>query len=334
MDLNQPQDDDMDLGGIEGVKKRLASDFIEQKVAALSEAFNYGQAGLDLVIEVLKDPSSPIQSVAYLLLKERAEQQVKEALQQYYGESIKSHELYQKFVISATYELRTPINGMIGFLKLIMEGMADNPEEERDFLEEAHKLALNLCKRINDILDITTIEANKMDLNLGEVKLDKLFKDVENFAQPLVQRKHLSLSLQMPTNFDEIILYSNYQRLLEVMLNLVDNAIKFTDEGGITISVEVIKKKVYFDSREFSNMVKIKVADTGIGLSFYEQRKLFQPFGKLKSSEGQNVSPGICLGLALSKRFVQLMGGEMNFFSAGENMGSTVTFTIPMSFSA
>ena len=86
--LNQPRSDDLVLGGLEGIKKRLASDTIEQKVAALAEAFNYGKAGLDLVIEVLKEQSSPIQSVAYLLLKERAEQQVKEALQQYYGEKI------------------------------------------------------------------------------------------------------------------------------------------------------------------------------------------------------------------------------------------------------
>jgi hypothetical protein len=91
--LNQPRSTDLVLGGLEGVKKRLASEAVEQKVAALADAFNYGEAGLALVIEVLKEQSSPIQSVAYLLLKGRAEQQVKEALQQYYGEKIKSHEL-------------------------------------------------------------------------------------------------------------------------------------------------------------------------------------------------------------------------------------------------
>ncbi|MGB5961897.1 MAG: HAMP domain-containing sensor histidine kinase [Coleofasciculaceae cyanobacterium] len=318
--------------GLEKVKRRLSSDLVEQKIAALAEALNYGQAGLNLVIEVLKDPSSPIQSVAYLLLKERAEQEVKEALE-YYEEKIKAHERYQEFVINVVGELRTPINGIIGFQKLLVEGVADDPEEERHFLEEVYRLALNLHKRLNDIQDFAKIEADQMDLTLGEIKLDELFKDVENFARILVEKKNLSLSLKTPTNHHKIILYGDYKQLLRVISNLVDNAIKFTGEGRIKITAEVINKKAYIGSQEFVNMVKIEVIDMGIGVLPNAQNRLFIPFFDSGNHEITNhISRGF--KLALSKKLVEKMGGEMSFYSAGENMGSTVTFTIPMSFSA
>jgi hypothetical protein len=214
--LNQPQSSELVFLGLEGVKKRLANDALEQKITALAEAFNYGEAGLELVIEVLKEPSSPIQSVAYLLLKERAEQQVKEALQQYYREKIKSYELDREWVIDALHELWTPMNAMMGFQKLILDGMADDPEEERDFLEEAHRSGMHLRNLLNDIQDLALIEADRMNLELAEFKLDEVFKDVENF-RALAQAKNLSLSLEMPTNPNEIILYSNCAKLQRVI---------------------------------------------------------------------------------------------------------------------
>jgi signal transduction histidine kinase len=329
--LNQPQSADINLEGLEGVKKRLASEAVEQKVAALAEAFNYGEAGLALVIEVLKDQSSPIQSVAYLLLKERAEQQVKEALQQYYGEKIKSHELDLESVINAVDKLRTPLNGLIGFQKLILEDMADDPEEERDFLKEAQRLGLHLHKLLIDIRDIVRIEADDMHIELGEVKLDEVFKDVEDFRK-LAQKKKLSLYLELPNNHNEIILYSNYAELKRVISNLVDNAIKYTDEGEIKIRAEVIKKKVIVESQEFLHLVKIGVTDTGIGVLSGVQNNLFKPFVNLYGGYTYyNLhGNGIGRGLALSKSLMKKMGGEMNFYSPGEGLGSTVTFTIPM----
>src|SRR4028118_357831 len=178
--LNQPKTGDMVLGGLEGVKRRLASDSVEQKIAALSEAFKYGQAGLDLVIQVLKDKSSPIQSVAYLLLKNKSEQQVNEALQEYFKERIKDDKLPPKLLIRFCDEFRTPLNGAIGSLRLINEGMADDPEEEREFLQEAYRSMLDLLGLCHYLSDIARIEAGEKKLDLGPVKLDELFKDVED----------------------------------------------------------------------------------------------------------------------------------------------------------
>ncbi len=348
--LNQPRSTDLVLGGLEGVKKRLASEAVEQKVAALADAFNYGEAGLALVIEVLKEQSSPIQSVAYLLLKGRAEQQVKEALQQYYGEKIKSHELDPErvinavCVINATYKLQQPLYNLTGCQKLILEGMTDDLEEERELLEEAHKSARDLYNLLNDIADFARIEADKMHLELGEVKLDEVFKDVEEF-RVLAQRKNLSLYLEMPNNHNEISLYSNSQKLQQVMSNLLMNAIEYTHYGGIKISTEVIEKKDSVDRWEFLHMVKIEVTDTGIGVPLNKQNNLFKPFFDLDgdgtliyrphrillyNSDRTSRNDGIGIGLALSKSLVKRMGGEINFYNSGEGLGSTVTFTIPM----
>ncbi|WP_026082836.1 sensor histidine kinase [Mastigocladopsis repens] len=235
----------------------------------------------------------------------------------------------REFLANVTHELRTPLNGIIGFLKLILEGMADDPEEQRQFLQEAHKSSLYLLDIINDILDIARIEADKMELELRSVWLDELFSDVESFMRPQAEGRNLSLRMQMPATSDEIIVYGDYQRLKQVMLNLVGNAIKFTHEGGITISADVVRKKVIFQDQQFPGMVRVRVADTGIGVSLDKQDKLFQIFSQVDSSRTRHYG-GTGLGLAISQKLVEAMGGEVNFYSLGEGLGSTVTFTVPL----
>ena len=110
--------------------------------------------------------------------------------------------------------------------------MAENPEEEREFLEEAHNSAIHLLNLINDLLDIAKIEAGKMELNLTSVKLNDIFKNVEKFIYTQAQQKNLSVKLKLPATYDEVIVYCNYQWLKQVILNLVGNAIKFTHQGG------------------------------------------------------------------------------------------------------
>lgn len=237
--------------------------------------------------------------------------------------------LKSEFLANTTHELRTPLNGIICSLKLIVDGMVDSPEEQSEFINDAHRSALHLLDIINDILDIAKIEAGKMDLEFGPVKLVELFKDVADFTQPQSQQKNLSLNIEHPPTHDEVILYGNYQRLLQVMLNLVGNAIKFTHEGGVTVSAEVLKKPVVFKDEEFPGMVKVRVADTGIGVSLDKQEKLFQSFSQVDGSRTRQYG-GTGLGLTISQKLVETMGGVVNFYSMGEGLGSTVTFTVPL----
>ena len=239
--------------------------------------------------------------------------------------------LKSEFLANVSHEIRTPLNGMIGFLKLILEGMADDTEEQNQFLAEAHHLSIHLLNIINDILDIAKIEAGKMELTYAPVKLDELFSDVENFMRPPAEMKNLSFRMQMPATSDEIIVQSNYQRLLQVMMNLLGNAIKFTHEGGVNVSADLVLKKAKpnFQGQEFPGMVKVCVADTGIGVSLDKQDKLFQLFSQVDGSRTRHYG-GTGLGLAISQKLVEAMGGEVHFYSLGEGLGSTVTFTVPL----
>ena len=246
--------------------------------------------------------------------------------------SLKAEEanrLKSDFLANTSHELRTPLNGIIGFLKLLLEGMADNPAEQQEFLQEAYKSSIHLLNLINDILDIAKIEAGKMNLELTDVELDELLQDVENLIHTQAEQKNLSLQIKHPATLTPVTVYGNYQRLLQVILNLVSNAIKFTHEGGIVISVEIIRKKLICNQQEFPGMAKISVADTGIGVSLEKQDKLFENFFQIDGSHTKSYG-GTGLGLAISQKLVEAMGGTISFYSMGEGLGSTVTFTVPL----
>ncbi|NEQ44758.1 MAG: GAF domain-containing protein [Leptolyngbya sp. SIOISBB] len=234
--------------------------------------------------------------------------------------------LKSEFLANTSHELRTPLNGMIGFLRLILDGMADDPEEQDEFLQEAHKSAIHLLNLINDVLDIAKIEAGKMQIDMSQVKLSELFAAVENFTRPQAERKGLEFVINCPLTRDEIVINGNYQRLLQVMLNLVGNAIKFTHEGHITISAEIKSQKGQFQGQEWPGIVKVSVADSGIGVSLEKQDRLFQTFSQVDGERTRQYG-GTGLGLAISQRLVEAMGGVVQFISMGEGLGSTVTFT-------
>ncbi len=240
-----------------------------------------------------------------------------------------ANRLKSDFLANTSHELRTPLNGIIGFLKLLLEGMADNPEEQREFLQEAYKSSLHLLNLINDILDIAKIEAGKIDLELTDIELDDLFQDVDNLIRTQAEQNNLSFQIKTPATLTPVILYGNYQRLLQVMLNLVGNAIKFTREGGVSVSAEISNKKINWDCQQFPGTVKVSVADTGIGVSLEKQNKLFENFFQVDGSRTKSYG-GTGLGLAISQKLVEAMGGTISFYSMGEGLGSTVTFTVPL----
>jgi signal transduction histidine kinase len=237
--------------------------------------------------------------------------------------------LKSEFLANTSHELRTPLNGMIGFLKLILDGMAEDPDEQLEFIGEAYHSALHLLNVINDVLDIAKIEAGKLQINFAPVSLGELFKDVEDFMCPGARQKRLHFEVVPFPTHDDIIVYGDYQRLLQVMLNLVSNAIKFTHEGGITIAADILKKKVIVDYRDCPGLAKVRVEDTGIGVSLEKQDRLFQSFSQVDGSRTRQYG-GTGLGLAISQRLVEAMGGAVNFYSMGEGLGATVTFTVPL----
>ncbi|WP_341731562.1 GAF domain-containing sensor histidine kinase [Microcoleus sp. EPA2] len=248
-------------------------------------------------------------------------------LEQARAEAVALSQLKSQFLANTSHELRTPLNGILGFLKLLMDGMADDPEEAREFILEAHRSAVLLFNVIDDILDVAKIEAGKMQLDLAPVKLGEVLQQVESLTRVQVEEKRLQFQVQTLSAEEEIIVYGNYRRLLQIILNLTGNAIKFTNEGGIRISTETIKKKVTFQNQQFPGLIKIRVADTGIGVSLDKQDKLFESFFQVDGDRTRKYG-GTGLGLAITQKLVEAMGGTVNFYSMGEGLGSTVTFTV------
>jgi signal transduction histidine kinase len=273
---------------------------------------------LELAKEVADQLGTAIAHATLYRELEAARQQAEEASR-----------LKTEFLANVSHEIRTPLNGMIGFLKLILDGMADDPEEQKQFILEAHKSSLHLLDVISDILDFAKIEADKMELELVPVSIAELFSDVGNFMRLQAEQKNLSFQMHLPDTSDDILVCGDYQRLKQVMLNLVGNAIKFTHEGGVTVNADVVRKTIIFQDREFPGMVKVRVADTGIGVSLDQQDKLFQLFSQVDGSRTRQYG-GTGLGLVISQKLVEAMGGEVHFYSLGEGLGSTVTFNVPL----
>lgn len=259
-------------------------------------------------------------------------QQLEEAraqAQSAYEEAEEASRLKSEFLANTSHELRTPLNGMIGFLKLVLDGMADTPEELEEFVAEAHSSALLLLDIINDILDVAKIEAGKMELDLTTIQLSELFEEVERKTRLQATNRGLFYDIERPPTYDEVVVYGDYQRLLQVMLNLVGNAIKFTKYGSITISTRIIKKAIIVGQQELPGVVEVRVVDTGIGVSLEQQAKLFKSFSQVDGSRTRQYG-GTGLGLVISQKLVEAMGGDVHFYSMGEDLGSTVTFTIPL----
>jgi signal transduction histidine kinase len=280
---------------------------------------HWNQAEIELVQELADQVGT---AIAHATIYQKLEQATIEAEE--------ASRLKSEFLASTSHELRTPLNGILGSLKLVLDGMADSKEEEYEFVEQAYNSALHLLNLINDILDVAKIEAGKLEFELGNISLNEICEDVYKFAHSQAEKKNIDFKINLPATYDKIILYADYQRLLQVMLNLVGNALKFTHEGEINITTEVITKQVYIGQKILPGVVKISVADTGIGVSLEKQEKLFEKFYQVDGSRTKAYG-GTGLGLAISKRLLEAMNGKISFYSMGEYLGSTVTVTIPLS---
>ncbi len=296
------------------IELEFVQELADQVGTAIAHA-NLISASQALATEVQKANSN-------LLQKHRELEEAREQAEE-------TSRLKSEFLANTSHELRTPLNGMIGFLKLVLDGTADSPEEQTEFINEAYISSLHLLNIIDDILDIAKIEAGKLRIELSPVKLSELLSAVAGFISNQVRQKNLNFEIQKLPTDDEIILYGNYQRLLQVMLNLVGNAVKFTHEGGISISMEIIMKRLTVQGADLPGYIKIRVADTGIGVSLDKQDKLFQSFSQVDGSRTRQYG-GTGLGLAISQKLVEAMGGAVNFYSMGEGLGSTVTFTVAL----
>ncbi len=203
---------------------------------------------------------------------------------------------------SVTHELRNPLNGILGMLDLLEDGLSGG--EYKGFLRVAKNTSLLLLNLINDILDFSQMEADSLRIANQMFLLPGVIEECINIVMFQIQKKNLSLKLRLPRNFPKYII-SDKNRYKQILLNLLSNAIKFTSDGMIRIDVTYEYEAA---------LVRSTVSDTGIGISPKEQTHLFKLYGKLDSSKGMNLQ-GVGLGLTICKQLAEKMGGEITLKS-------------------
>lgn len=223
-----------------------------------------------------------------------------------------------QFLTIMSHEMRTPLNGILGVLDLLKTTKLG--KKQNRYVDIASASGEILLEHVNEALDITRIETGTLALNPLEFDLQELISSVADVLEPLAQEKDLVLSAQIDEGLRRWFL-GDSNRIRQIVTNIVGNAIKFTDEGRVSISVSGIH-----GPRETS--VKIAVSDTGPGIEVEDQEQIFEEFVALGSAEGrQSRSDG--LGLPISRRIARLMGGDLTVDSSG-GTGATFTLTVPL----
>ncbi|MFZ5857566.1 MAG: GAF domain-containing protein [Chloroflexota bacterium] len=228
--------------------------------------------------------------------------------------------LKSQFLANMSHELRTPLNSIIGFSRVILKGI-DGPVtdlQQQDLLA-IHNSGQHLLGLINDILDLSRIEAGKMELTFDEVNLSELITSAMSTAAGLVKDKSITLKRDLPADLPTV--RADAMRIRQVLINLFSNAAKFTDEGTITVHASTA------DNAKGHPEITVSVTDTGPGISQEDQKKLFQPFSQVDASPTRK-SGGSGLGLSISNHLVQMHGGRIGVDSE-PGKGSTFYFTLP-----
>ena len=233
-----------------------------------------------------------------------------------YDESQAANRTKADFLSVISHELRTPLTAVIGYAELLALGIPEPvTERQGEQVERIEIAARHLLRLIEEILTITNLEAGTISVRREVVQLSELMARAEAIARPLAEEKGLTLELEMPEG--DIVLESDSEKLLQVLVNLLSNGVKFTDSGSVRLR-----------ARSADGWVELAVIDTGIGLDRAHRRRLFETFWQAEQPITRRVG-GTGLGLAISGRLIKLLGGEIDVHSE-RGAGSTFTARIPL----
>ena len=221
-----------------------------------------------------------------------------------------------QFLANMSHELRTPLNAILGYAELVLDGIyGDAPEKMRNVLERIQTNGKHLLGLINDVLDLSKIEAGQLVLSLNDYSIKDMMQGVYVAVEPLAGNKKLNFKLDVPPNLPPA--RGDERRLSQVLLNLVGNAIKFTDTGEVAMKASTA-----------NGSYTVAVADTGPGIAEADQAKIFEEFQQSESTHTK-AKGGTGLGLAIAKRIVEMHGGRL-WVESKLGSGSTFFFTVPL----
>ncbi len=234
------------------------------------------------------------------------------------SEAKKASAAKSEFLAAMSHELRTPLNAIIGYSEMLKEEAEDlNQQDFIPDLQRIHEAGTHLLTLINDILDLSRIEAGKTELYLETFNVSNMVREVVGIIQPLVEKNANILEVQCEDSIDSI--RADMTKVRQTLFNLLSNACKFTERGTITVHVS-------HRTEHGQDWVSFSVADTGIGMTPEQMSRLFQPFSQADASTTRQYG-GTGLGLVLSRRFCQMMGGDITVES---EYGSGSTFTVKL----
>jgi signal transduction histidine kinase len=221
-----------------------------------------------------------------------------------------------QFLANMSHELRTPLNAILGYTELIIDGIyGETPEKAQAVLKRVESNGKHLLALINDVLDLSKIEAGQLKLSLADYSIKDVVYNVVSAVEPLATKKKLNFKVDVRPDLPAG--YGDEQKLTQVLLNLTGNAIKFTDTGEVAIKVTAA-----------NGSYTVAILDTGPGISVADQAKLFQQFQQADNSITKSKG-GTGLGLAISKKIIELHGGSISLQSS-VGQGSTFAFTLPI----
>jgi len=219
------------------------------------------------------------------------------------------------FLAAMSHELRTPLNSIIGFTGIILQEIVGPlNDEQKKQLTMVRNSSRHLLELINDVLDISKIEAGQLQVAEEEIDLRQIIEKAVQSTRPLAERNGLELGVEIPPEIGTAT--GDARRVEQIILNLLSNAIKFTEKGSVRIICE-----------SEADRIVIKVMDTGIGIKTENMEKIFESFRQIDSGLSRKYE-GTGLGLSISRRLVQLMGGQI-WVTSVEGSGSTFGFSLP-----
>lgn len=316
----------------EAANQRFASDYLDQKVEVkgvrelrvLAQSFNSMAAQLRESFTTLEKTNEE--------LEKRVEQRTTE-LTKAKEAADTANQAKSEFLANMSHELRTPLNGILGYAQILQQDKTFTPKQQQG-LSIIHQCGSHLLTLINDVLDIAKIEAQKLDLYPTDFQFETFLLNVKEIFRLKAEQKEIDLTYQVLNRLPSAI-HADKKRLRQVLINLLGNAIKFTEQGSVRFKVGVISSAEQSKNNQSSisnyslptHKIRFQVEDTGVGMTPEQLEKIFLPFEQVGDSVHK--AEGTGLGLAISRKIVEMMGSEIKVEST-YGKGSTFWFDLDL----